>query len=170
MKRTIGIVLAATLALGTLAAMAADGSHGGRHGKSGMRRGMGVEKMAERLKLTPEQKQKFEALHSRNNEGRKARREAMRADHQALEAELRKDNPDRAAIQRLTTAIQQRQAQAMQERVQARLEFNQSLTPEQRAELNKMAAEREQKRGEMRQKWEQRRQQKQQAQPETPQQ
>jgi periplasmic protein CpxP/Spy len=176
MKRTIGIVLAGALSLGTLAALALETSPGGfggghgRHGRHGMHRGMRMEKFAERLKLTPEQKQKLEAMHSRQKERMQSQREQARADHQALQAELRKENPNQAEIQRLTSSIQQRRNQAMQERIQSQLEFNQTLTAEQRAELNKMAAEREQKRQEMRQRWEQRKQEKQQQAPTTPQQ
>jgi len=165
MKRTIGIVLAGVLGLGTLAAVAAEATGGGFVGGSYGRDGMGwramqkemrAERFAERLKLTPEQKQKLETIHSRQKERRESRREQARLERQALEAELRKDSPNRAEIQRLMTAMQQRHAQQMQERVEAQLEFNQSLTPEQRAELNKMAAEREQKRLEMKQRREQR--------------
>jgi Spy/CpxP family protein refolding chaperone len=134
-----------------------------------MHRGMRAQKMAERLNLTAEQKQKLEQIHSRQKERMQGRREAARAEHQALQAELRKDNPNRAEIQRLTTAMQQRHAQAMQERIAGQLEFNQSLTPEQRVELNKMAAERAQKRSEMRQRREQRQQQKLPEQPAAPQ-
>lgn len=167
MKKTIGIVLATALTAGALTALAADGFHG-RHGR-GMHRGMAMEKMAERLKLTPEQKQKLEAMRNRNHDAMQAQREAMRAEHQALQAELRKDSPNQAEIQRLMTSIQQRRAEAFQQRVQAQLAFNQSLTPEQRAELGKMAAEREQKRQEMRQRWEQRKLEKQQQAPTKPQ-
>lgn len=171
MKRTIGIVLAGALSAGALTAVAAEAMHGG-HGRRGMDRGMHsgmrAEKMA-RLNLTAEQKQKLEAIHSRQKERMKGQREQARAEHEALQAELRKDNPNRAEIQRLMTAMQQRHAQAMQQRIESQLEFNQSLTPEQRAELNKMAAERDQKRTEMRQKRELRRQQKQPAAPTTPQ-
>lgn len=155
--------------LGALALETAPGGFGGGHGRRGMQRQMRMDKFAQRLNLTPEQKQKLETIHSRQKERRESRREQARADHQALQAELRKDQPNQAEVQRLMTTMQQRQAQAMQERIQNQLEFNQSLTPEQRAELGKMASEREQKRQEMRQRWEQRKLEKQPA-PTTPQQ
>jgi Spy/CpxP family protein refolding chaperone len=168
--------LAGALSLGTLTALALETAPGGfgggqgRHGRHGMHRKMRMEKFAERLKLTAEQKQKLEAMHSRQKKRMQSQREQARADHQALQAELRKENPNQAEIQRLTSSIQQRRNQAMQERIQNQLEFNKTLTAEQRAELNKMAGEREQKRQEMRQRWEQRRQEKQQPAPTTPQQ
>ena len=171
MKRILGITLAALLGASALGAFALETGqgYGGRHGRRGMRHEMRMANFAARLKLTPEQRQKLETIHSRQKERMESRREAMRADHQALQAELRKDKPNQAEIQRLTTSIQQRRNQAMQERIQNQLEFNQSLTPEQRAELGKMAAEREQTRQEMRQRWEQRKQEKQPPAPTTPQ-
>src|SRR3954468_11385151 len=72
-KKTIGIVLAAALSLGALAAVGAEvaGHHrrGGRMGMHGMFMG---KEMESRLNLTAEQKQKVEAMHQRQREQMKS--------------------------------------------------------------------------------------------------
>jgi Spy/CpxP family protein refolding chaperone len=67
--------------------------------------------------------------------------QASQADRRALIEEIFKDNPNQAEIQKRLSAIQERQATMMNDLVQAGLQFNKSLTPEQRAEMNKMLAE-----------------------------
>ncbi|HTK96200.1 MAG TPA: periplasmic heavy metal sensor [Terriglobales bacterium] len=172
MKKTIGMVLAAVLSAGALTAVAADFA-GHRHGR-GMRGDMfGTRDMESKLNLTADQKAKLEQIHSRQREQMKTQFEQGRQEHQALMQELYKDNPNQAEIQRLMASIQQRQAAAFTQHIQAMQEFSQSLTSEQRAQMQQLLTERAQKHAEMRQKWEQRRQQKQQEQqtaPQTPQQ
>jgi Spy/CpxP family protein refolding chaperone len=169
MKKSLGIVLAAALSLGTFAAVAAEVAehHGhGRHMRDGMRGGMRGEMFMgpqdlEKLNLTAEQKTKLEGIRKGQHEQMRSQMDAGRADHEALMQELYKDKPDQALISQKLAAIEQRQAAAMNAHVQAMLEFNQSLTPEQRTQMQTLMAEHKQKRAEMRQKWEQRRQEKQ---------
>jgi len=168
-KKTLGIVLAAMLSLGAIAAVGAEVGehHGGRHGRGGMRghEGMFMGKdMQERLNLTEDQKAKLKQMHERQREQMKAQfaKGEGRADHQALMQEVFKDNPNQAAIQQRVAEMQQRQAAALSARVAAMQEFNSILTPQQRSELQKLMAERSQKMQEWKAKRAERHQQKQQ--------
>jgi Spy/CpxP family protein refolding chaperone len=161
MKKKIGIVLAAVLAVGTVTAIAAEAAgHHGRHMRGEMF--VSQKEMESRLNLTADQKTKLDQMRTQERGQMKGMREAARADHQALMQELWKDSPNQAEIQRLTASMAQRQSEMMNQHVQAMLAFSQSLTPEQRTQMQQLMAEKQQKRAAMRQKWEQRRQQKQQ--------
>src|SRR3954470_22718386 len=149
-KKTLGIVLAAILSLGavaTVAAQAAEGHGHGRHGRDG--RGgmgggmfMGKEAMA-RLNLTDDQKAKLKQMHERQREQMKAQFQQGRQDN-GLMQEVFKDNPNPAVIQQRVAEMQQRQAAALTAHVAAMQEFNSILTSEQRAEMQKLMAERAQ--------------------------
>jgi Spy/CpxP family protein refolding chaperone len=160
MKKYIGFVLAAVLGLGTLAVAADVAEHHGRH------RGMRGEMMMglnphdlERLNLTADQKQKLDGIRKSQREQMRSQFQSTAQEHQALMAEIYKDNPNPAEIQKHLATIQQAQAAMFNQRVQALVTFSQSLTPEQRAEMQKVLAEHAQRREQMRQKWEQRQQQ-----------
>ena len=168
-KKTIGIVLAAMLSLGAIAAVGAEVAeqHGhGRHGRGGMRGGMFMGKdMQERLNLTEDQKAKLKQMHERQREqmkGQFAEGGQGPGGHQALMQEVFKDNPNQAAIQQRVAEMQQRQAAALNARVAAMQEFNSILTPAQRGEMQKLMAERAQKMQEWKAKRGERHQQKQQ--------
>ena len=169
-KKTLGIVLAAMLSLGAVAAVGAEVAerHGhGRHGqRGGMRGGMFMGKdMQDRLNLTEDQKAKLKQMHERQREQMKsqfAEGPQGAAGHQALMQEVFKDNPNQAAIQQRVAEMQQRQAAALNARVAAMQEFNSVLTPQQRGELQKVMAERAQKMQEWKAKRAERHQQKQQ--------
>ena len=174
-KKTIGIVLAAMLSLGAVAAVGAEVAeqHGhGRHGRGGMRGEMFMGKdMQQRLNLTPDQKAKMEQMHQRQREQMKAQfAEGAQngGGHQALMQEIFKDNPNPAVIQQRVAEMQQRQAAALTAHVAAMQEFNSILTPDQRGEMQKLMAERAQKMQEWQAKRAERHQQKQQGNQETP--
>ncbi len=164
MKKYLGIVLAAVLGVGTLAVAADVAEHHGHHGRGGMMMGLNPHDL-ERLNLTADQKQKLDDIRKSQREQMRAQFQSVRADHQALMAEIYKDNPNQAVIQQHLAAIQQQQAAMFNQRVQALMAFSQSLTPEQRAQMQQIMAEHQQKREQMRQKWEQKQQEKQQPAP-----
>lgn len=169
MKKYLGIVLAAVLGLGTLAVAAEVAEHHGRHHgmRGGMMMGLNPHDL-ERLNLTADQKQKLDDMKKAQREQMRGQFETARADHQALMAEIYKDNPNQAEIQRRMAAIQQQQAAMLNQRIQAMVAFSQSLTPAQRAQMQQIMADHQQRREEMRQKWQQKKQEQQTA-PEKPQ-
>lgn len=167
MKKYLGIVLAAVLGLGTLTAVAAEVAehHGRHHGmRGGMMMGLNPHDL-ERLNLTADQKQKLDDIRKAQREQMRAQFQQTAAEHQALMTEIYKDNPNQAAIQQHLANIQQQQAAMFNQRVQALVAFSQSLTPEQRTQMQQIMAEHQQRREQMRQKWEQKQQEKQQPQP-----
>ena len=165
MKKYLGIVLAAVLGVGTLAVAADVAGHHGHHGRhGGMMMGLNSHDL-ERLNLTAEQKQKLDDMRKSQREQMRAQFQQTASEHQALMAEIYKDNPNQAAIQQHLAAIQQQQAAMFNQHVQAMVAFSQSLTPEQRTQMQQIMAEHQQRREEMRQKWQQKQQEQQQTQP-----
>ena len=140
------------------------GPHGmGRHGHGGpgfgFGPGMNFGKLSARLQLTPEQKDKLKSIMKQHMQENKGQGEAARNAHEALAKELFKDQPNQAEIQRQVAVLQQEQAQRMAQWVSAAQEMNKVLTPEQRAEVQKIIDENHTARAAMKQKMEQRRQQ-----------
>ena len=171
MKRQwlILIVVAALVMWGVTAAVAFQ-HRGGPH--AGMQRGMGgpgmglgpfdgrmLEHVKARLNLTEDQTQRIQAILEKQKETMQAQAPAQQ--HEALVAQVFSDNPNQAQIQQQLTQLHQQHAQMLQRIVATGLEINQVLTPEQRAELQKMMAEHKQVRGTMRQRMQERRQQRQ---------
>jgi Spy/CpxP family protein refolding chaperone len=144
MKKTWAIVAVAVVLLGSAGALAA-----ARYGRGHMGMGGGMGFMHERmlaqvevrLKLTPEQSKQLHDLMGSRRQAMREQFQANQADHRALMQEIFKDNPSQEEIQKRLSAIQERRATMMNDMVQAGLQFNKSLTPEQRAEMNKMLAE-----------------------------
>ncbi|HUK86822.1 MAG TPA: periplasmic heavy metal sensor [Terriglobales bacterium] len=143
-KKIWAMVAAAVVLVGSAGAVAV-----ARYGRGHMGRGemgfMGERSLAQievRLKLTPEQSKQLRGLMAGRRQQMREQLQASQADRRALMTEVFKDNPSQEEIQKRLSAIQERQATAMNDMVQAGLQFNKSLTPEQRAELNKMLAER----------------------------
>ncbi|HXZ27429.1 MAG TPA: periplasmic heavy metal sensor [Terriglobales bacterium] len=143
-KKIWAMVAAAVVLVGSAGAVAV-----ARYGRGHMGRGemgfMGERSLAQievRLKLSPEQSKQLRGLMAGRRQKMREQLQASQVDRRALMQEIFKDNPSQEEIQKRLSAIQERQATAMNDMVQAGLEFNKSLTPEQRAELNKMLAER----------------------------
>lgn len=143
-KKVWAIVAAAVVLVGSAGAVAA--ARYGR-GHMGMRGGMGfmggrvLAQVEVRLKLTPDQSKQLHELIAGRRQAMREQFQASQADRRALITEIFKDNPSQEEIQKRLSAIQERQATMMNDMVQAGLQFNKSLTPEQRAEMNKMLAE-----------------------------
>lgn len=166
-KVLILLVLLALMVVSVTAALAFQ-RHGGPH--QGMHRGMGgpgmgfgpfdgrmLEHVKARLNLTEDQTQRIRAIIDKQKETMKA--QAPMQQHEALVTQIFSNNPNQQQIQQQLTAMQERHAQMLQRMVATGLEVNAVLTPEQRAELQKMMAEHKQVRETMRQRMQERRQQ-----------
>ncbi len=142
MKKTWALVAAAVVLVGSAGALAV-----ARYGRGMGPGGMGfmhermLAQVEVRLKLTPEQSKQLRELMSSRRDQMRETFQAGQADRRALIQEVFKDNPSQAEIQKRVAAIQERQAAMINQMVDAGLQFNKSLSPEQRAEMNKMLAE-----------------------------
>lgn len=143
-KKMWALVAAAVVLVASVGAVAAARYGRGRMGPGG---GMGfmhermLAQMEVRLNLTPEQSKQLHDLMAGRRQQMREQFQTGQADRRALMQEVFKDNPSQEEIQKRLSAIQERQATMMNDMVQAGLQFNKSLTPAQRAELNKMLAE-----------------------------
>ena len=142
-KKIWAIVAAAVVLVGSAGAVAvARYGHGHmRHGEMGFMGERGLAQMEVRLKLTPEQSKQLRELMASRRDLMRQQMQAGQADRRALLTEVFKDNPSQEEIQKRLSAMQERQTAMMNQMVQAGLEFNKSLSPEQRAEMNRMLAE-----------------------------
>lgn len=141
-KRVVAIAAAALLVLGTGSlAFAKFAGRAGHMGHLGM---FGEWKMAQleaRLKLTPEQSKQMRNLVSARRERLMSDFDAGRDDRQALIREIFKDKPSQAEIEKRVSAIQERYNAMLSQLVAVGQEFNKTLTPEQRAEMQKIIDE-----------------------------
>ena len=135
----IGIAAAALLVLGS--GTVAFAKFAGRAGHMGM---FGEWKMAQleaRLKLTPEQSKQMRDIVGARREKLMSDFDAGRDDRQALVREIFKDHPSQAEIQKRVSAIQERHNAMLSQLVASGQDFNKTLTPEQRAEMQKIIDE-----------------------------
>ena len=142
-KKIWAIVAAAVVLAGSAGAVAVAryGRHHMRGGEMGFMGERALAQMEVRLKLTPEQSKQLRALMESRRQAMSEQFQASRDDRRALITEVFKDNPSQEEIQKRISAMQERQTAMVNQMVQAGLEFNKSLSPEQRAEMNKMLAE-----------------------------
>ncbi|WP_323844832.1 Spy/CpxP family protein refolding chaperone [Microbulbifer magnicolonia] len=151
------LVLAGALAApGMTLAFGGDNHHGGPHHF----KGHFFEQMAEELDLTEGQKAQLKANREANREARKAQREQMRALHEQLREAI-DSGADQATLDKLGAELGKLQVAKMQEMQQHRKEFEALLTPDQKAKLEQLKAEREERWKERRQKRAERRQEEQ---------
>ncbi len=142
MRKKMWVMVAAAVVL-----VASAGAVAARYGRGMGPGGMGfmhermLTQLEVRLKLTPEQSKQLQELIAGRRQAMREQFQGSQADRRALLQEVFKDNPNQAEIQKRLSAIQERQATMMNDMVQAGLQFNKSLTPEQRAEMNKVLAE-----------------------------
>ena len=142
MKKKNWITMAAVLALSTSLAVAAP--HGG--GKGGHRgRGANIEKMAEKLNLTADQKARLQSLQQSFRDQNKATFEASRETFQQYR-EAKKAG-DTAKMQALQPAVDAQRAQMQQLHQQHEQQILTILNAEQRAQFLAMKAERESRGG-----------------------
>ena len=141
-RKWVAIAAAALLVLGTgSVAYARFAGRAGHMGHMGM---FGEWKMAQleaRLKLTPEQSKQMRDIVATRRTKLMEDFDAGRDDRHALAREIFKDNPSQAEIQKRVSAIQERQNAMISQLVAAGQEFNKTLTPEQRAEMQRVIDE-----------------------------
>ena len=166
----LAVALVLTLGLVAFAQAAPQGGMKGPHGRGGQGPEMGMgfgpemhfQKMVARLNLTPDQQEKIKSITKAQFDQNKGQRATVSAAHEALAKELFKDQSNPAEIQKQVSILQQDQTQRMAQWVQTAQEINKILTPDQRAEVQKMIVENKQVRENMREKMQQRRQQREQ--------
>ncbi len=148
MNRSIKFVGAAALALGLAGAgLAADGGRGfggpggeGRmHGHHGFGRGM------RELNLTEAQREQLKAMHEQQREALKPVMEQQRQLHEQIEQALEAGNADAARIGQLTIQAHKLRQQMKAEHEKGMAAFVNILTPEQKAQWDKMQQERKQR-------------------------
>jgi Spy/CpxP family protein refolding chaperone len=137
------ITMAAVVALSATVAFAVPhegrGGHHGRGGELGAR-------MAEKLNLSDAQKQQIKDLQTNFRESNKAFFDQVRDTHKQMDA-AREAN-DTARLDALKATAESQHAQMKQLRDQQQQRIAALLTPEQRAQLDAMKAEREARRAE----------------------
>ena len=141
-RKWVTIAAVALLALGS--GSLAYAKFAGRAGHMGHMGLFGEWKMAQmeaRLKLTPEQSKQMRDIVASRRTKLMEDFDAGREDRRALIREVFKDNPSQAEIQKRGSAIQERQAAMVSQLVAAGQEFNKTLTPEQRAEMQRVIDE-----------------------------
>lgn len=131
-------ILAHILSLLTLvvAPAAADevGAHAGHHGKRA-----GV---CERLECTDDQRAQIDAIRDAHRQGAADERAEAKRLHDALKAERKKAEPNADELARLQASLDAIKASIRRDREASKAEIAVLLTPEQRAELDAMKAER----------------------------
>lgn len=131
-------ILAHILSLLTLvvAPAAADevGAHGKHHGK---RAGL-----CDRIECTDDQRAQIDAIRDAHRQDAADERAAAKPLREALKAERKKAEPDAAEIARLEASLDALKAEIRRGREASKAEIAALLTPEQRATLDAMKAER----------------------------
>lgn len=131
-------ILAHILSLLTLvvAPAAADevGAHAGHHGK---RAGL-----CERLECTDDQRAQIDSIRDAHRQDAADERAEAKRLHDALKAERKKAEPNAEEIARLQASLDAIKASIRRDREASKAEIAALLTPEQRAELDAMKAER----------------------------
>ena len=150
MNKSKWMSVAATLTLSTTLAFAAVA--GEAHGKSGGNRGHGGRggefgaKLAEKLNLTDAQRQQIRDLQSRFREENKAFFDSARETRQ--QAKAARDAGDTARLEALKGTMASQREQMKTLRTEQRQRILALLTPDQRAQFEKMKSERKGKHGE----------------------
>ncbi|MEI6633026.1 MAG: Spy/CpxP family protein refolding chaperone [Chlamydiota bacterium] len=115
--------------------------------EGGGRKGKGLGKHLKELDLTPEQQQKMKAQRKEQGIAMKSIRDALKAKHEELRAEIDKEKSDKAKIESITAELKKLEAQRIDQDVKGILQMKESLTPEQ---FKKLSAMREAGKGERR--------------------
>jgi Spy/CpxP family protein refolding chaperone len=129
----ITIALVAVLAAGT--ALAQQRMNGGERGGRGFERGPRIERLAERLGLTDEQKTAIEALHEETRAKNAALAKETRLLRHELEGELLKDEPSEKKVLELNAKLGDLNTERQATRLATRLAVRNQLTPEQRDKM-----------------------------------
>lgn len=143
-KRSLTVGALALAALGVCLSAAAQGPGRRGPGPGGPDEGPGfgprIDRMAERLGLSEEQKEQLEALRAKQRETLRPLFEAMRGAHEAFENALEADSPDAAKVGTAALAMKAARDKAEAAQKHAFDETKALLTPEQ---VEKLEAGRE---------------------------
>ena len=130
--------------------MRGERGHDGRRGGRGSR-GVGISpRMAEELELSEEQNAAIQTIRDSFREQDSGAREATRELRDELRDLWSADEPDKAAILDLMDQMQAEKHSMAVARVEAKLQVLNVLTPDQRAEMTAIRAERREQRSERR--------------------
>lgn len=146
MKRSVAIVLAMPLMLGSVYAMADNhkGHHGDRDDCGGPRADHGIFRS---LDLTDAQKEKMRSLRESNRDTMREQmmqgREAMQANHDKMQALMLADNFDENAVRELAKQMSDQQIDRRVAMMKKRHDMLNILTPEQKTQYKKLQAERQ---------------------------
>ena len=150
MNRTIKFAGAAVLALGLAGAgLAADEGAGRGEGRGGRHGRHGGEFMRS-LNLTDDQKAQLKSMREQQEEALRPVFEQERALREQMREALESGNPDASRIGQLEIQSHRLRQQIRAEREKAMASFVNVLTPEQKAQWEKMQQERKQRREEFR--------------------
>ena len=135
LKKTLALVIALPLALGSASALAYGG---GKHHKDGGKHGCGMQdrSMFRALNLTDAQKDEMKALRQANH------RSEMQAQHQKMQQLVLADNFDEAAVRDLAKTMSEQQIDRRVAMLKQRHDMMQILTPEQKTQYQTLQAER----------------------------
>ncbi len=134
-KFTIGFLVFAMVAIGTVFALAQRGDKG-IHGRGFGHRGF--ERMAEKLNLTDAQKEQVKQISEASRAKVKPLKESMRANRQQLESLTENEPFDEAQVQTIANRQGAIAAQIIVEKERAKWEIFQILTVEQRAQAKQL--------------------------------
>jgi Spy/CpxP family protein refolding chaperone len=132
-RMMIVITLTAVLAAGT--ALGQQRMRDGERGGGRHERGPRIERLAERLDLSEEQKAAIEALHEETREKNAALAKEARLLRHELEGELLKDEPDGTKVRELNAKLGELRTARQANRLATRLAVRKQLTPEQRDKM-----------------------------------
>jgi periplasmic protein CpxP/Spy len=154
MNRSIKFVGAAALALGLAGVgLAAEGGRGPKgEGRMHGRHGHGLGRGMRELNLTDAQKEQLKAMHAQQREAMKPVREQQRQLREQIQQALEAGNADAARIGQLTIQAHTLRLQMKGEHEKAMAAFVNILTPEQKAQWDKMQQERQQRMEQFREK------------------
>ncbi|MEP7186916.1 MAG: Spy/CpxP family protein refolding chaperone [Rhodanobacter sp.] len=138
---TVGLILSAAMAFGSVAIAANHGGHeGDRGGSHGHHRGHGHEMAFKKLDLTDTQRASIKQIVHNGFAQNKSQRQALRQQREAF----RSITPDQVGYQTAATRLAQAEGQATQLRVQqkatVRAQIYAVLTPAQKAKMATMRA------------------------------
>lgn len=143
------LVMTTALAIPGMSLADQHGPHGGHHGDKWQHHEHMLEKMAEKLDLTEEQKAKIKA----NHEAKRAEHRQMRKELHEVRQEVREAleaGADQATLDKLATKLGSAEIKMMRHRQKMHEQLESILTDEQKAKLEKMHSERRQHRMERR--------------------
>ena len=151
MNRSIKFVGAGLLALGLAGAgLAAEQGPGQGEGFGRGRHGRGGRDAMRALNLTDDQKAQLKSMREQQREAMKPVREQQRALREQIRAALESGSPDAARIGQLEIQAHQLRLKMKAEHEKAMAAFANVLTPEQKAQWEKLKQEREQRREQIR--------------------